>query len=130
MGTRGSRSGGGLARLGILAVGVAAGLVVAATPAGAWSGPAVQGSDTARTLGFDDDVIEVCDNERDGHGVYADYYLNGGAHRTLTDANGSAYPCYKDDWYYEGYWIVRFRVCEKVINACSGWWYPDGPGGN
>jgi hypothetical protein len=81
-------------------------------------------------IGVPDNIIEVCDQERDGHGVYADYYLNIGAHRTLTDANGSAYPCYKDDWYYQGYWIVRFRVCEKVINACSGWWYPDGPGGN
>jgi hypothetical protein len=125
------RGRGSIARAAAFVIGGVAVLVVGlATPANAWSGPAYQGNDYARVIGVPDNIIEVCDQERDGHGVYADYYLNIGAHRTLTDANGSAYPCYKDDWYYQGYWIVRFRVCEKVINACSGWWYPDGPGGN
>jgi hypothetical protein len=120
----------GIIRAGTLVIGVVAVLVMGlSTPATAWSGPVYHGHDYARVIGVPDNIIEVCDQERDGHGVYADYHLSNGARRTLTDANGSAYPCYKDDWHDERLWIVLFRVCEKVVNTCSVWLYPDGPGG-
>ena len=116
-------------KVGLLVGGTVAALVLSAAPAGAYSGPAYQGSDYAQTIGTNDDIIQVCDRESDGHGVYADYYLNTGAHRTLTDGNGSASPCYIDDWTTSPYWITRYRVCEKTV-ACSGWVYTDGPGGH
>jgi hypothetical protein len=33
-----------------------------------------------------------CDRESDGHGVYAEYFLNGGAHRTFLDGRYGLAP--------------------------------------
>jgi hypothetical protein len=112
----------------VAGAGIAA-LVLGGSPAYAYSGPAYQGSDYARTIGINDDIIEVCDQEADGHGVYTEYYLNDGSYHKRGDGNGSASPCYVDDWTQTPYWVNHYRVCETGV-ACSGWVYTDGIGGH
>lgn len=116
-------------RLLIAFTAAATALIFSGSPAYAYSGPAYQGSDYAETLGVNDDIIQVCDREADGNGVYADYYLNNGSLQQQGDGNGSAAPCYKADWTQTPYWITRYRVCERSV-ACSGWVYTDGLGGS
>jgi hypothetical protein len=116
-----------LMRAGAIVCGAVATLVLAATPASAYS-IVYQGSDYAQTLRVQDDILQVCDKESDGHGVWSDYVLNTGASGTLLDGNGSASPCYIRDWSATPYWVHHYRVCERYV-ACSGWRYTDGPGG-
>ncbi|GAB2963204.1 hypothetical protein [Saccharothrix stipae] len=104
-------------------------LVFGAAPASAYTTPATHGSDYAETLGVNDDIIQVCDREADGHGVYTEYYLNNGSYHKRGDSNGSASPCAKDDWTATAYWVARYRVCEDTV-GCSGYRYTDGLGGN
>ncbi|MEU4742498.1 hypothetical protein AB0G02_18820 [Actinosynnema sp. NPDC023658] len=97
--------------------------------ANAYSGPIYHGNDYAETLGVNDDIIQVCDREADGNGVYAEYYLNNGSYHKRGDSNGSASPCSKDDWTATAYWISRYRVCEDTV-GCSSYRYTDGLGGS
>ena len=60
--------------------------------------------------------------------MYAEYYLNDGTPEEVGDANGSASGCGQDNWVSSPYWVRQFRVCETTA-GCSGWVYPDGPGG-
>ena len=115
----------------ILITGAAGALALALTgsPAYAYSGPVYQGSDYAETIGINDDIVQVCDREADGNGVYVEYYLNNGSYHKRGDGNGSASPCYKDDWTQTAYWVRNYRVCETSV-GCSSWKYTDGLGGN
>lgn len=74
-----------------------------------------QGSDDAAYHPYSNRQF-VCDHERDGHSVYAEYWTSSGGHGKVTDANGSASHCGgvgADVW--------KFRVCEDVVgpNWCS-----------
>lgn len=112
-----------------VAIAGAAVLGVGAGPASAYSGPLYHGNDYAQTMYINDDVIEVCDMEADGNGVYAEYYLNTGAFKSVNDGNGSAAGCGRNDWQSSPYWITHYRVCERSV-SCSGWVYTDGLGGS
>jgi hypothetical protein len=96
--------------------------------ANAWSGPIYHTSDYAYTAEVNDDIIVVCDQEADGHGVRAEYYLNNGSRHAVGDGNGSRPPCYGDDWRATPYWVTQYRVCESGV-SCTSWARTDGPGG-
>ena len=69
------------------------------------------------------DVVDVCDRERDGHGVYVKVVLNDG-YDQFGDANGSAAPCSTRN--YTRYRVSYIYVCESVAgpDLCSGRGYP------
>lgn len=103
-------------------------LAVAAAPASAYSGPAFHGADYAQTIGINDDIVQVCDREADNHAVFVEYFLNDGTRHIKYDENGSAPPCYIEDWTQTPFWIDHYRVCENFV-GCSGFVFTDGIGG-
>lgn len=105
-------------------------LVAATTPALAYAGPNYHGADYSLTIGVNDDTIEVCDQEADGHGVSAHYYLNTGSYQERGDSNGSASPCSFADWTATPYWITQFKTYESGVTSSQAWTYTDGLGGN
>jgi hypothetical protein len=119
-------------KLSILVLAVVGGLLamlVLAPPASAYSGPLYHTYDYAKTYYTNDDIIQVCDREADGHGVYAEYYLSSGAFKSVVDGNGSAAGCGVNDWTAYPWWVTRYRVCERYV-SCTGWAYTDGIGGS
>lgn len=66
------------------------------------------------------DLVRAYDGERDGNGVYADFYLTGGQHGSMWDGNGADGE--PGPWMDTGGQIDRFRVCEDH-GDCSDWWY-------
>jgi hypothetical protein len=74
-----------------------------------------QGADYAK---YDGTTLTVCDRERDGHGVYAEYVSRTGVGK-VGDGNGSASPCGTKK--IAG--IEKFRVCEsdRLRDSCSDW---------
>ncbi len=69
-------------------------------------------------------TITVTDEEADGNGVRAEYFIAGsGTMRTLRDSNGSA-----GSGAYASYTkvVTKFRVCESS-KGCSAWHYLSGP---
>jgi hypothetical protein len=109
-------------RLGLLvavAVLTMAGAVVA-SPSPASANATVcsyQGDDYACTdeAGY----LWVCDVERDGHSVYAEYRTNS-EHGYAYDQNGSTDPC---TFYNPAGKVQEFRVCEEVWGPdwCGDW---------
>ena len=102
-----------------LIMGVAATITVAqALPANAAVPRVYQGRDYA-SWSNSDGWLEVCDMERDGHGVYGEFYTDGRNHKTVYDMNGSRGGCGNA---YHGPQYM-FRVCEAAPGPdwCSGW---------
>ncbi len=102
----------------LFAVGVVASLVAVAVPSQAQARVCVlHGSDYA-CVSDDRTSITVCDRERDGHHVRAQYYLDydPARHFGPWDRNGADSPCYRR-WRTGINW---FRLCE-VRSGCS-WW--------
>jgi hypothetical protein len=110
--------------------GAVLGAVLLATPAFAVAGPNYHGSDYSETLRIQDDIIEVCDQEADGHGVSAHYYLNDGSYHERGDSNGSASPCSFDDWTASPWWVTQFKTFEASVSSSQAWTFTDGPGGH
>jgi hypothetical protein len=98
-----SRLGGAV--LAAMAVGVL--VITSATPAQAFIARAFEGSDYA-SYSTTDGWLEVCDMERDGHGVYGEFWQSG-VKRRVGDANGSAGGC--GNGHIGG--VDRFLVCES-----------------
>jgi hypothetical protein len=93
-------------------------LLLTSSPAYAYSS-AHHGSDYVRTYGTNYTLVEVCDMESDGHGVWADVYANRGAYYPgLLDGNGSKSPCYV---YSIPNGVYQFRICERYV-SCSPWY--------
>ncbi|GAA0809567.1 hypothetical protein [Spirilliplanes yamanashiensis] len=100
---------------GMLALGCASGLVLAAgAPAMAIPGPpwhAYEGSDYAVVLAGKR-YVGVCDMERDGNGVYGQFWLHGGTDWSprISDPNGSAGGCGNHTFPAD---VRYFKICEK-----------------
>ncbi|GAA3919653.1 hypothetical protein GCM10023084_82190 [Streptomyces lacrimifluminis] len=82
-----------------------------------------QGDDFARLSyaglgGHTTDIVEVCDREADGHGVYVKVWKRDG-YEEFGDANGSASPCSSRS--YRANWITSIQVCETHTgpDACG-----------
>jgi hypothetical protein len=91
----------------LAAAAVGAIVIAAASPAQAFIARAYEGSDYA-SYSTSDGWLEVCDMERDGHGVYGEFW-QGGVLRKVGDPNGSAGGC--GNGHIAG--VDRFRVCES-----------------
>jgi hypothetical protein len=65
------------------------------------------------------DIVDVCDREADGHGVYVKVVLDDG-YDQFGDANGSASPCSSRS--YRRGQVDSIQVCEAVTGPdwCSG----------
>jgi hypothetical protein len=69
-----------------------------------------QGSDAAcATESSNESDLLVCDNERDGNGVYAEFRGYWGAVATVTDSNGSADGCGTRHWDNN---VLSIMLCE------------------
>ncbi|MFD5513236.1 hypothetical protein ACFWIB_36580 [Streptomyces sp. NPDC127051] len=60
-------------------------------------------------------TVYACDNERDGNGVYVEYWGEGSTHGQVWDGNGSAAGCGSAS--VPSLW--SFQVCEDH-SGCSG----------
>jgi hypothetical protein len=89
----------------VLALGFAPGVAYASRTICAY-----QGSDGACATSYvDDSDLAVCDNERDGNGVYAEFRGYWGAVVTLSDSNGSAAGCGSRHWDNV---VLSVMICE------------------
>ncbi|MGW4211383.1 hypothetical protein ACWEIJ_25545 [Lentzea sp. NPDC004789] len=73
---------------------------------------AYQGDDYASTTGR---WVEACDMERDGNGVYGEFWYGSSGHTYVWDGNGSAGGCGNQTLSST---VTRFRVCEDH-GSCS-----------
>src|ERR1041384_2918477 len=66
------------------------------------------------------DWIEACDEDRDGHGGYVEYWTDYGNHGTVWDGNGSSMDCGNAKIYHPDH-VTSFRVCVDKSSgpACS-----------
>ena len=92
-------------------------LILTPAPAYAYTS-ANHGSDYVQIYGYNLDLIQVCDMESDGHGVWADVYAGGNYYPGLLDGNGSKSPCYV---YSVPTRVYQFRVCERYV-SCTPWY--------
>ena len=100
----------------LLAIAAAALSILTVAPAQASGAIVYQGDDYASlsTGGFSGttfDIVDVCDREADGHGVYVKVMLFDG-YDQFGDANGSAPPCYSRSYLYKE--VQTIQVCEAV----------------
>ena len=73
-----------------------------------------QGLNWAESTGT---AVRAYDGEKDGNGVYAEYYLKNGGHGYAWDGNGA--DTNPGPWAKVGP-ITKFRVCEDH-GHCSNW---------
>nr|WTA65609.1 hypothetical protein OHB51_24255 [Micromonospora sp. NBC_00855] len=113
------------ARVGFTALAALGLALSAASPAMAANTYAFEGSDYAATNPAWSNWFEVCDVEKDGNGVYAqfrDSYENyiGGFDAKYWDSDGSAGGCRSGN--LSGY-VAKIQVCEDDWgdDTCSGW---------
>lgn len=74
---------------------------------------AYQGSNYASTTGT---WVEACDMERDGNGVYGEFWYGSTGHTQVWDGNGADGGCGNATLSSN---VTRFRVCEDHT-GCSG----------
>ncbi|MET8748229.1 hypothetical protein [Streptomyces sp. NPDC004728] len=102
---------------------LAAGLVVAMTASPVNAAPAYQGDDFA-IHSYDARTLTVCDVEKDGHSVWAGYYIEGGSSyqtaSVLYDDDPNSTDC--TEW---GTFPIRdFRVVEDNPDSSSNYYGP------
>lgn len=118
-------------RLTSLAVTVLAGgaTILSATPANAASSLTSYQGDDYSVNGFSSngDYVYICDRERDGHGVHADYVILGSStNQQVRNESGSG-TCARSGFYPEG--IYRHRAVEEIPfqeDPKGPWQYPYG----
>ncbi|MFD8493108.1 hypothetical protein [Amycolatopsis sp. NPDC059657] len=79
---------------------------------------AKHGSDYASTTGT---WVEACDIERDGNGVYGEFWYGSTGHTQVWDGNGSDGGCGNATLAGK---VTRFKVCEDHV-GCSDMVYTD-----
>lgn len=73
-------------------------------------------------VGYNNEYIQVCDNESDGHGFYAEYkhYGSSAVQGSVEDYTGGASGC---AGVFTGGYINYIRMCEYdwAGTSCTGW---------